>query len=130
MGRQKFRRVESLKIPLAPVPASRPRVSRWGTYYGKKYTQWRKEAAQLLAGNYVPFTGPLVVQVAHVCERPKKSPRVWPLPDIDNLDKAILDALTTAGIWEDDSQIIELHSTKRFAANDERPHTTVDIAEK
>ena len=31
-----------------PVPASRPRVTRWGTYYGKNYTRWRKAADDLL----------------------------------------------------------------------------------
>ena len=28
---------------ISPVPAARPRVSRWSTYYPKKYTQFRKD---------------------------------------------------------------------------------------
>ena len=32
--------------------------------------------------------------------------------DIDNGNKAILDSLTKAGLWEDDCQITEMHSYK------------------
>ena len=34
---------------------------------------------------------------AHICK-----------PDIDNLAKAVMDALTDAGAWRDDCQIVEL----------------------
>ena len=33
--------------------------------------------------------------------------------DIDNRIKPILDALTRAGVWQDDSLVIELHVSKR-----------------
>lgn len=34
--------------------------------------------------------------------------------DLDNLDKAVLDALTVLGFWKDDSQIAELESSKVY----------------
>ena len=46
-----------LTLPLTPVPASRPRVTRWGTYYGKRYTQWREEAENLVEVLDQPLVG-------------------------------------------------------------------------
>ena len=30
-----------VEFNIIPTPASRPRVTRWSTYYGKKYTKFR-----------------------------------------------------------------------------------------
>ncbi len=45
--------------------------------------------------------------------------------DIDNI-KVLLDALTGI-VWEDDGQIVELHTTKVF--DKEKPRVEVTIAE-
>jgi Holliday junction resolvase RusA-like endonuclease len=34
--------------------------------------------------------------------------------DLDNLAKGVLDPLTHAGVWRDDSQIVDLHLRKHF----------------
>jgi len=38
--------------------------------------------------------------------------------DLDNLMKCVLDAITDAGVWEDDSQIYELHIYKQEVVKD------------
>jgi Holliday junction resolvase RusA-like endonuclease len=35
-------------------------------------------------------------------------------PDLDNLVKAVMDALTDAGAWQDDAQVAEVTARKRF----------------
>jgi crossover junction endodeoxyribonuclease RusA len=35
-------------------------------------------------------------------------------PDVDKLVRAIMDALTTAGVWNDDSQVATLHARKVY----------------
>jgi Holliday junction resolvase RusA-like endonuclease len=36
-------------------------------------------------------------------------------PDIDKLTRAILDALTDAGVWKDDAQVVKVVATKMYA---------------
>ena len=76
------------------------------------------------------FTGPLRVEIVVNFARPKNhfrtgkhAGKVKPdapnyhttKPDRDNLDKAILDALTNAGIWADDSIVCAGGITKQYA---------------
>ena len=60
----------TIRLELNPVPASRPRVSKWGTYYGKRHQAFRSEALDLLSGMReegvlpeVPMSGKLRVWV-------------------------------------------------------------------
>jgi crossover junction endodeoxyribonuclease RusA len=48
-------------------------------------------------------------------------------PDVDKLARAILDALTGVA-WPDDSRVIELHATKRYARLLEQPGVIVTLA--
>jgi crossover junction endodeoxyribonuclease RusA len=36
-------------------------------------------------------------------------------PDLDNMIKLVLDVMTKSGYWKDDSQVIELSSSKNYA---------------
>lgn len=77
----------------------------------------------------VKLDGPCSVDLAFYLPRPaghyKKdgltlratAPRVWcsVKPDLDKLERAVLDALTTAGVWAEDSRAVILRSSKRYA---------------
>jgi len=117
-------------LPVNPIPASRPRVSKWGTYYGKRYSTWRKDAARALAKLTGPDTYecPLRVTLVHVVKSPKVTKRQYPVGDVDNYDKAVMDAITShTTLWNDDDQVIALHSSKLFAAPDDTPGCYIQI---
>lgn len=116
-----------VRIPLQPVPASRPRVSRWGTYYAKTYKTWIQQADQLVNAAKSPMRGALHVTTEIVSARPKTSERQWPRGDNDNYEKAAWDLLTKKGYWEDDDQIVSNSTIKRFALKNEAPHILVTI---
>lgn len=60
---------------------------------------------------------PLSVNITVLVTKPKTSKLTFPKPDTDNYAKTVLDAVTKAGnIWHDDTQVIDLHVTKLFAA--------------
>lgn len=119
--------VVDLKVYLNPVPASRPRVTRWGTYYAKRYKEWMQAAAELIPESPVKQEGNLAVFVSCVVQKPKTTKRANPNGDIDNYAKAVLDAVTKAGYWNDDDQIVELTIIKRFTNQDETPYFGVNI---
>lgn len=47
-------------------------------------------------------------------------------PDVDNLSKQLLDAMTRLRFWEDDRQVVELVARKRY---DENPRWVVEVSE-
>ncbi len=58
----------------------------------------------------------------------KAMPRVpyIDVPDLDNLEKVCLDAMTKI-VWRDDRQVVACLKFKWYAAGDESPHTRIKI---
>jgi Holliday junction resolvase RusA-like endonuclease len=119
----------SLFLEVKPVPAARPRVSRWGTYYPKTYTKWMKDAFAAAPSRDEKFEGPLAVMVEQVCAKPKTTERLWPTGDVDNHAKGPLDVLTKKELWHDDDQIVVLTVIKRYAEPGEDVGTHVHVAQ-
>jgi len=66
-----------------------------------------------------PLLGPVAIDLCFTMPRPKAAPktrRTWPVvkPDIDKLERAVLDAGTTAGLWGDDAQVVDVHAWKVY----------------
>ncbi|WP_164260828.1 RusA family crossover junction endodeoxyribonuclease [Stenotrophomonas maltophilia] len=120
----------SLTFPFDPVPASRPKVSRWGVYYGKTYKTWKESAEKHLPAGDLDLspTDPVLVVIIAVCKRAKTSKAAFPKGDVDNLAKGPMDVVTKAtGYWADDKQVMWLLSGKRWAQPDEEPRTEVHL---
>jgi len=95
-----------------------------------------------------PVGGPVRVDVEFIFERPKghfgtgrNSGVLKPAAphwhtrgmgtnggDRDNLDKAVLDALTQVGLWKDDGQVCDGSVRKRFAEQGERPGAVISVS--
>lgn len=114
-------------IGLAPVPAARPRVARFGTYYPPTYKAWKKDALVFMPKVSSVLEGPLSVDMEIICKRPKKPTSSIPVGDVDNYAKAALDAVNDAALWGDDKQVVSMHVSKRYAEPGEEPCTVISI---
>lgn len=85
------------------------------------------------AGGAISLSFTAVIPVPQSVSKKKKaemlagSMRPTKKPDIDNLAKQILDAMTRLQFWEDDKQIVELHCRKVYG---ESGKWIVEIEEK
>lgn len=132
------------------IPASQPRqrhrviVGKDGRAFAANYTPARdpvnafKAAVTLAAHNAYdgpPLDCPVVVYLDFYFPRPKRlvwKTRPMPVqphdskPDIDNLCKAVTDALIGLA-YRDDSQICLVNASKMFCAGDQQPRTVVTV---
>jgi Holliday junction resolvase RusA-like endonuclease len=117
-----------MRVLGTPSPASRPRVSRFGTYYVKPYQVWMASCQQQMAeqAKSIP-AGNLVCAVEVLVEKPKTSKLTIPRGDVDNLAKGLLDGATKAGVWGDDGQITTLIVRKRFTLPGEAPGAIIHV---
>lgn len=75
-------------------------------------------AAQKVGGEIIE--GAVRLDLLFTFQQPKRRPMQFKIskPDLDNLEKAVMDALTDAGVWIDDCQVVEKHSTKIYGHQD------------
>lgn len=114
-------------------PKAQPRVKAFrrgkftGVYTPKTADAWKAAVrdAWSKSGSAKFAWGPLGVSLSFTMSRPKSHYRTNGLlksdaplmhtkkPDCDNIAKAVLDALTDAGAWTDDAQVVLLNVAKR-----------------
>jgi len=102
-------------------------------YYTGKYKTFSADAPKLIptASHFFEKGSPVEVEIAFFMQSPKKPANSYPVGDIDNYIKSILDAITKNGTyWHDDAQVIKLTATKQYFDDaDEAPGTMVNIKE-
>lgn len=110
------------------IPKAQPRVKAYrkgahaGVYTPDTADDWKRAvmiAAHELAG--AMLDEPVHLQVEFYLPAPKRKHGefVQNKPDLDNLCKAVMDALTAIGVWTDDSRVVTLDARKRYAINRE-----------
>lgn len=115
-------------------PKAQPRVKAFrrgkftGVYTPKTADAWKQAVKDSWKkSSYPKFPWcPLGVSLSFTMPRPKSHYRANGLlkptqqlmhtkkPDCDNIAKAVLDALTDAGAWTDDAQVVLLNVAKRW----------------
>ena len=119
---------------ITPVPASRPRVTRYGTYFPKKYTLFRKQFDELLSDltykHNVCYTerndGLVSVRLDFYVQIPKSWSKKKTKEmegkycsnnaDLDNYCKAALDGLE-GRYYENDKQVAMIRARKFYSTN-------------
>lgn len=105
-----------------PVPASRPRVTRRGTYNAPAYETYKQGLTKALFDQFgyfcwdFPAPGSKERSKWLKANRYKMVLRVYQANargDIDNFAKSVMDAMTKAGVIADDSQVDELDAKKQ-----------------
>lgn len=86
---------------------------------GDKLRTWRedvKHAAVDAMNGALPFDGPLELLVTFVLPRPMSVKREYPhvRPDLSKLVRSTEDAMTAAGVYRDDAQIVDMHVRKVY----------------
>jgi Holliday junction resolvase RusA-like endonuclease len=113
-------------IPGKPEPKGRPRFTRSGRTYTPLKTQEWENTVGLTAIQHKPtelWTGPIACGLVFQLPKPLKHPKKKILrhivkPDLDNVIKAILDAMEGI-IFKGDQQIYRLYTEKIFFADTE-----------
>ena len=65
----------------------------------------------------VIMEGPVSVKVCFTLPKPKSARKAavpYKKPDLDKLVRSTFDALTDAGVWRDDSQVVSLQASKVY----------------
>lgn len=116
-------------LDIEPMPAPRPRARAIrvrgsnkhiaSMYSPAEYKAWQKKATEMLAEErefqaLEALLGPVSVAIVVTVPRPKTSKLPHPKPDVDNYAKAVLDAMTDARIWANDSQVAFLVIKKEW----------------
>ncbi len=134
--------VQTFIVKTEPVPKGRPRfVKATGRTYTPAAT---KEATKILSehialrkrGVISKYDGSnkygVAVYCRFYCHRPKclgvgGAVLKHTKPDIDNYMKLVLDACNDAGVWEDDSMVVELLGQKWYCASDQEPQVQIQV---
>jgi len=138
--------VSAIRFAVRGLPKAQPRPKAFkrgahaGVYDPGTAGEWKALVADAARAHRpdVPLEGPLSLSIDFLLPRPKglmrkKDPHHeiphTSKPDRDNLEKAVLDALTQDGWWRDDAQVCAGEVRKLYHAKDGVPGARITIAE-
>lgn len=120
----------NLEINTRPIPKARPRLSKFAVYTPKKTAdyekliayEWKRRYKNLILKGAVKLDLLFCFKKAKSCKKDYHTQR----PDIDNLEKAILDGLNKTA-FVDDCQVVEMKSQKVFSDVDKIVITVTEL---
>lgn len=82
-------------------------------------------------GGKPPLEKALAVVIEFYLHKPKSVKRAQPTvkPDLDKMVRSVLDALTSAHVWNDDAQVITVVARKMYADEDHPEGATIFLGE-
>lgn len=115
----------TVTLNVSGIPAAQPRqrFARRGnfvhTYTPYTADGWKAavEAEAIKSGVKIGKGVPVMLSIIFAMPRPKsRAGQINHIvkPDIDNLAKAVMDALSDSGIWHDDAQVCRLYARKDY----------------
>lgn len=115
--------VKGPRGPRAVITSDNPRLSAW-----RKVVAAAAVAA--LPDDWSPIDGPVSVDLMFRMPRPKTVRRDYPTGaregDVDKLARAVLDALTTAQVFVDDSRVVRVVADQVYSDPEyDKPGVTV-----
>lgn len=129
-------------LPIIPTAQQRARHTRTGRAYKSTEQEANErtlEAVLIRHRPEKPLSGPVSLVFtacmpipASVSKKSRAAMQAGEIghtvkPDVDNLSKQLLDAMTRLRFWEDDRQVVELIARKRY---DESPRWEVEVSER
>lgn len=128
-------------VPGIPKAQPRARMTRSGHVYTPNSAKsYKKDIQEEVLGHelfpILPIDCPIVCNIVFYMPRPKRLQRKCdpeqPIPhtsrpDKDNMEKAVMDALTDCGLWRDDSLVFSGHTAKYYTEKNGKPRTEIWI---
>ena len=111
---------------MKPMSSPRPRrASHGGVYMPKSYQDWKLLFGFKIKKLVTMHDGPVIIDLEFNFKKPKswskkkKAEADWHTskPDMDNLEKSVLDALNGIA-YKDDSQVCKVTKEKKWAEED------------
>lgn len=104
----------------AIVTSDSPNLRPW-----RDAVTWAARDAMEASG-WSMLTGPVFCSTDFYLPRPKSAPKTRDIlpakgKDVDKMVRSIYDSLTNAGVWRDDSQVVEARMGKRYAVGPDLP---------
>lgn len=140
--------VRGVPVPQGSMKAHATGNGKVALRYPAKVWEWRSQVQQAVVdtmmneGMIEQLTGPVELRLGFELPRPvshygtgknfnklKPSAPAWPakMPDLDKLTRCVCDAITDAGLWADDGQVVVIHAAKRYA--DRSPGVRITVTE-
>lgn len=139
-GQEDEKKMITFELPIIPTAQQRARHTRTGRAYKSSTQEENEQALEAMLMPYRPdwpLKGPVrLVFTAYMpipASASKKNREAMlegkightKKPDVDNLAKQLLDAMSRLWFWEDDRQVVELIARKRYG---ESPRWVVEVS--